>query len=678
MRMPDVKTEYFALGGGLDLATPPLTMRPGILLEAVNWDIPATGGYRRVPGYERYNGRPAPSSASAQLLGATGTFAGTLAVGDTVNGQTSSATGKVVYISAGRQFIAVTRVTGAFTLGENIREVTTVVGVYAAVSEASTGAITNAIAEAAADDLRTDITAVPGSGPVRGVWVFNGERYAWRDNAGGTAGIMHKATSGGWAAVTLAEEISFTAGNDSVGVGDTLTQGGVTATVRKVVIRSGTTPALVGKLVISGRAGGNFAAGAATSTGGGVLTLSGAQTAQAFPVGGKYSFINHNFGGDTATTALYGANGVSRGFEFDGTYLCFIDTGMTLDTPSYVQKFKSHLFFSFKHSVQHSAPGDPFVWSVILGAGEIAVGADVTILLEGADALIVQTKNSTHGLFGTGVGDWSFQPIVPDVGARLYTSQMIGRPVFLDDLGITRLDASQVQGNFEGNQLSAKIKKWLDDRIETATCSVVVRKQSQYRLFFSSGDGVTLTFVDGKLAGCMPFNLPIVANVACEGETGSGSIVLVGCNDGYVYEMEKGRSFDGSDISHRIRLAWSFARSPRVRKTFKRALLDIAAAGFARLTMGYIAQRNDASIDSATATQTPSFTGGGAGWDDPSTGWDEMAWDADAFTRAGGRLNVTATDVSLYFSGTDADQLSYTINGIALEYIMRRQDRKHS
>ena len=45
---------------------------------------------------------------------------------------------------------------------------------------------------------REDIAALPGSGPTRGVWVYDGDLYAVRDNAAATAGVMHKATSAGW------------------------------------------------------------------------------------------------------------------------------------------------------------------------------------------------------------------------------------------------------------------------------------------------------------------------------------------------------------------------------------------------------------------------------------------------------------------------------------------------
>jgi len=53
-------------------------------------------------------------------------------------------------------------------------------------------------------DGRTSGThlAVTGSGPIRGVWEYNSVLYAFRDNAGGTACVMHKATSAGWVVVT--------------------------------------------------------------------------------------------------------------------------------------------------------------------------------------------------------------------------------------------------------------------------------------------------------------------------------------------------------------------------------------------------------------------------------------------------------------------------------------------
>lgn len=49
---------------------------------------------------------------------------------------------------------------------------------------------------------RAAIGAVPGSGPIRGIAVYNGTVYAFRNNSGGTAKVMYKATPTGWQVVT--------------------------------------------------------------------------------------------------------------------------------------------------------------------------------------------------------------------------------------------------------------------------------------------------------------------------------------------------------------------------------------------------------------------------------------------------------------------------------------------
>lgn len=679
-RGPDAKEDYFAYKGGLDVVTPDMEKSPGRALSVLNWDIPATGGYRTHPGYERYDGRPRPSLASVTQLQVTAALAGTVAVGDTVNGQTSGATGVVIYISTDRMWLALTKVSGLFSTSENLREGVTVVGVLTAFTTPISSDLANQLVALAADVYRTDIAVVPGTGPVRGVFEFGGEVFAVRDNAGGTAGVIHRATSGGWVAVTLAEEVSFTAGNSSVEVGDTLTQGAVTATIRRVIVVSGTSPNLVGKLVISGRTGGNFAAGAATSTGGGALTLSGAQVAQTLPVGGKYGFEVANFGGATPTRRVYGWNGVSRAFEFDGTWLAFIDTGMSPDTPSFGAVHLNALWLAFASSVQKSAAGSPHTWSTVLGAAELAAGDTITGLLrvpgsENTATLMVFTKNFTRAVYGKTLTDLTFPIVMPEVGARSFTAVNVTQPVFLDDLGITSATAAQDFGNFNDADLSVDIKPYLQNRIDQANCAVVLRKEGQYKLFFADGGGVTVTFKARRMVGMMPFQLPHVMNVACESEK-DGGIVLCGATDGYVYELSRGRSFDGQAINHSLRLSYNFIRSPRLRKRFRRVRLDVQAPGFHTLNVSYIAGRNDPEIDAASSARTGDITGGAGGFDDAAEGFDQLAFDGDLYTFLALPLDVTATDLSLIFSGASNNQLPLTLTGQSLSYTPRRVQRQ--
>lgn len=53
--------DRFALQGGLDTATPYLARQPGTLLTANNFHPDTDGGYRMAGGYERFDGKPAPS-----------------------------------------------------------------------------------------------------------------------------------------------------------------------------------------------------------------------------------------------------------------------------------------------------------------------------------------------------------------------------------------------------------------------------------------------------------------------------------------------------------------------------------------------------------------------------------------------------------------------------------------
>ena len=58
---------------------------------------------------------------------------------------------------------------------------------------------------------RAIIQAVPGTGPVRGVWVYNDDVYAFRDQTDGFAG-MFKASPGGWVPQTFGQRMEFVDG----------------------------------------------------------------------------------------------------------------------------------------------------------------------------------------------------------------------------------------------------------------------------------------------------------------------------------------------------------------------------------------------------------------------------------------------------------------------------------
>jgi len=93
----------------------------------------------------------------------------------------------------------------------------------------------------AIEDQREIITFVPGEGNVNGVWVFNGDVYAFRNKTGGVTAGMYKATTTGWTEVDLGTALNF---DGTVEAGEPVP--GSTGTPTTIVSASGAQGDLMG------------------------------------------------------------------------------------------------------------------------------------------------------------------------------------------------------------------------------------------------------------------------------------------------------------------------------------------------------------------------------------------------------------------------------------------------
>ena len=224
-RAAGIRTEVVPLQGGLDLTTPALSLPPGKLIDALNFEPSLTGGYRRMYGSERFDGHPSPSAQTYWNMVVSST--GVIAAGDIVTGATSGASAVVLQANGNAELI-VTYLSGTFvteelTVGgvgeatfavENTTGEATFAVENPTVSKVSKSAALTPLLHAtytnlAAAQYRLAISKVPGSGPVLGCWYYNGVLYAFRNNAGGTAAAMFKSTASGWSAVTLGLQMQF-------------------------------------------------------------------------------------------------------------------------------------------------------------------------------------------------------------------------------------------------------------------------------------------------------------------------------------------------------------------------------------------------------------------------------------------------------------------------------------
>lgn len=674
-KFPKVDDDFISFQGGLDLESPPLFMKSGFCRAAQNFEADSEGGYRRVAGYERHDGRAAPSAAGYWIMGIA--LTGAIAVGNTVTGLTSGATGKVVSAPAGQLVLA--RLTGVFQVGESVQ--------VAAVTQATATSLATPSAAAtaklhaqylnlAADDYRPDILAVPGSGRVLGVLRHNGVTFAFRNNSGATAADLYKSSAAGWVLVPMKREIFFTAGSGAAPAeGATITKGAVSAVVRRVMLETGTWAAgtAAGRFIIDDPAGGEFTAGAFTA--GVTATASGASAAIVLLPSGRYRFHVGNFGGTLATRRAYGADGVNRGFEFDGAYLAPIRTGMVLDAPTHVRVHRNHLFFAFGSSLQHSGIGVPYNWTALAGAGEIAVGDEITglQLLPGSEsvaAMAVFSRNSLSILYGTSSANWQRVPFRDELSALADSVQDVGFTIFLDDRGISTLQAAQVFGNFAHAAMSDKVSSWLKAARSKFAASCIIRDKNQYRLFFSDRYALHVTLKGDKLVGIMPILMSHKVECAWSSEESDGTeVVYFGSDTGMVYQLEKGTSFDGEPIEHYLNMVFNFSKSPRITKRYRECALEVSGTGYAEFDFTYQLGYGSSLIEQPS-NQTLTASLSTVNWD--AFVWDSFIWDGITLLPVTADMVGTAENVSIIIRGSSDYQDPLKLSGAMLHYTVRR------
>lgn len=700
--------------GGLDLLTPSLTLHSGACRDMQNYEVSQNGGYGRIAGYERYDGRDSPSDAIFTIVQVT-TFVTVPSVGDRIYQASSGALGTVAVVNnvAGSCYMVVTQTTGAFdtsgvvTSTDYSYSVTQAGGALVVTSANSPWtlpetaytigtaitttlqltALLNAQYQAAAADIyRDEIEAVPGSGPVLATihMIFSGVDcvYAFRANDAGTAVNIYKASTAGWVQIPLYNTVSFTAaGAFTPEDGDTLTQGPASATIKRVMITSGTIAGstAAGTFVVTTPNLG-FAAGAATTSSGTTLTLSGAQTPITILPGGDYEWDKHNFLGQLITRWIWGCDGVNKAFVFDGETYAPITSGLSPDTPNHMACHKGHLFLSQDSSIIFSGDGVPFRFSTTDGGGEIATGDNVTALLTlpgnaTAAALGIWMRTTTGILYGTGLADFNFVVYNQGTGSNERSVQNLFDTIAFPDSGIVSLQTTINYGNFNSNTLTKNIQPLINQERTKISASTVNRTKGQYRVFFNDGYALYLTFNNQIYLGAAPMLFPNPVGTIDEDTSVSGEeVTYFGSTDdlGYVYQLDKGPSFDGGTLYAYFVPAWDYLKTPRMLKQFRCASIEIQGYAYAAISFNYALGDNSTLIGQPSAVNyTSSFSP--ALWD--AAYWDNFFWDGQTISPTYADMTGTAQDVQpTIYSGTNYLQ-PFIVSSIIYQYSIRRRLR---
>lgn len=649
-----VQASYVPLRGGLDLVTPQGAVNPGAASDMRNFEVSVTGGYRRVDGYERFDGQSAPHLGNpVEYVQRKDMIDAGMSQGEAgeyptfVRGErlVSPAVLRIplqgIDLNDGQSFDyeyqfalyvndnpVAHYLLGTFpTQASLLAAIVELGGIASAEVDAGELVITTVIEPVEGGDpsialqtlqmqdhaaladteesRREAIQALPGEGPVRGVAVFLGKVIAARDN--GPESFLYVETPEGWSGITL--------------------------------------PA--SRLA-----------------------------------GGSYRFVTANFTGNPGDEALYVVDGMNPMLEIKGELMvtteitdCSVTIGELTLYPFLVEFHKNHLFVAYPAgSLQHSGIGDPLEWTTTGGAGEIAIGQPIRELkqLKG-DALGIFTEESVRVLYGNSSVDWQVDTVsqaLDGVGAMPNTVQVLGQPIFADFFGVRGLSAVETYGNFAMSTATALVKPLFDQMRTGIRGSAIFRELNQYRLFADGGDTLILTSDGQQMLGVGFAKYGFEASCSAQGERADGTeIVVVGADDGYVYHMNQGNSFDGEPIEAALQLHFNSLKSPRQRKRFRKAVFEIdTPAAFdmrANLLFDYAGYDQAQHIE-----EVADITGNLGLWgvDD----WGTFKWGGQYLSE--GEIDITGSGraLSVLLYTTSADTPPFELNGMTLHYSPRR------
>lgn len=668
-----------SLGGGLDLVTPPIAVRAGMASAGENYE-PAKRGYVRSQGYERFDGRPAPSGATYHVLPYLfGTSA--IEAGDVVAGGASGASGVALEREAAEVgALRLADVSGAFQPSEALF----VGGAQVAVAEGV--ALLNGerddeedfrLTRLAVERRRALVGQPPGTGPIRGVATFRGDVLCWRDNISGTGATMFKATSSGWEEQSFGHHIAIRDASSEFLEGETVTGGasGATAVVRRVVLAVGAWDGEGrGRLILSDLAG-EFQEGESLASSFGSATAASIAFNITFSAGGRYHTVEHNFYASEDRTRLYIANGVNRAMEWDGEVLALVATGIpfALDEPEHVAVHQGHLVLGYRNgSLQVSATGKPLTFNALEGATEIGFGHAVTgLLAEAKGSLIVTGRSRVAYLTGAAAADFALRSISDDSGALPHTLTTAPGPIYLDDRGLRSLGATEAYGDWSMGSITELVEPLLEARREAGLTPIgVLRVQTkdQVRLYWQDGAGLVV-YLGRRTPQAMPLRLGFRPSCLAAGERPDGSqLLLVGSEDGWVYRLDAGADHDGAELTAFLRLAWDSQGAPNVMKRYHRVRLEGRSLG-QRSRIGIGAEFGYAAEMPADRSEETLYGAGGAA---NEVQYGRVVWSAPAEGQATVDLDGMGENVAVLIVSQSVGEAPHALSALTIHHSPRR------
>jgi hypothetical protein len=360
----------------------------------------------------------------------------------------------------------------------------------------------------------------------------------------------------------------------------------------------------------------------AASGGGNLLATVAARDVPIF-LPGQDDLDNNNSAYEAEVTNFYASDNLDAAYIVCGVGPCVcFDGARTIrirsdlpeqqDNPRHVARHGEKLALGYYEGVLvQSAATNPFELRASRGALYTPFGDRITgVRSIPADELLVPCESTLQFYKGYTATGGMRQKIAPNRGMLEYTDADVGIALGCDGLGIFDIRSAYNFGPAERNYLSAKVAPWLQPRLQATDnanqpnirplAALARRARNQYRLYFADGYVLTGTAVFGQAGPELEFTiqrytdpshgdtpLAIRALFSFIDQAGRERVFASfrGAKEGYLFELDAGRSFDGDAIPAHVTLNPITHGNPAKLQQFREFFVYGSGYGVANLTM---------------------------------------------------------------------------------------------
>ena len=375
-------------------------------------------------------------------------------------------------------------------------------------------------------------------------------------------------------------------------------------------------------------------------------------------------------------------DGVNPAAKYNGTTYTQITHVNAPTDPKFASAFANHLWLAGDpaepFNIYFSAPNADTDFDPANGAGVINIGFTVTQLKSFRNQLYVFGQNQIKRIIGDNYSNFTVENVTNDLGcvAPDTVVEFGGDIIFLGPDGIRPISGTSRIGDVELETVSREIQKTFENYTAnedvTKLKALVIRRKSQFRLFFEANTSLSLlaairkgptaqsTFEYSQLVG-------VEATAVASGYIGQFEFVLHGDSTGKVHKQEEGDSFAGSEIFSVYQTPYYFMGDPEVRKVFYKVKTFLKTEGEALINVGIDFNFGDSEINTP---ENFSLTTAGAAslFDNASTIYDTTdIYDGNPSPTRSTNISGSGDSISVSYV-TNSTSPSHTIQAVSILY----------